>query len=412
MTHKGNSGISPLHATDRIIAIDALRGFAVLGILIMNIQSFSMPGAAYINPTAFGNLTDVNRLIWIISHVVASEKFMSIFAMVFGAGVILFYEKLKVGNQSNIYLHYRRMLWLLLFGMLHAYLLWYGDILVAYSLCGMLVFLLRKKKPSTLIWISFVFFIIPILFYTSSYLSLPMWSHASQEQILQSWKPEHDKLISELHAMQGGWLEQMKVRVPAAIFMQTSLFAMESFWRIMSMMLLGMALYKMKVLTGEQSQRSYLGLGFGGLLIGTFLTGIGVFLNFENEWGLRFSMFLGRHFNYIGSVASALGYIGFLMLISKSRHMDFLKNTLAVIGRMAFSNYILQTLICTFIFYGHGLGHFGKSGRIVQSFVVISVWLILTIFSLFWLKYFRFGPLEWAWRSLTYWKLQPLMKKG
>jgi uncharacterized protein len=411
MEQNSKSIVTPVQSTDRLLSLDTLRGFAVLGILIMNIQSFSLPGAAYINPTAYGSLVDVNKVIWIISHLIASEKFISIFAMLFGAGILLFSDKLRSAGIRSAPLHYRRLFWLFVFGMLHAYLLWYGDILVALSLCGMLVFIFRKKKPSSLLWISLIFFIIPIIFYTSSSLTMPYWSAEARQQLAETWKPEHETIMKEIDAMRGSWLDQMGVRVPAAFFMQTSLFLMETFWRLMSMMLLGMALYKMNFLSGNFSKRSYLSVAIGGILIGVFIGGIGVVLNFETEWTMRFSMFLGRHFNYIGSVVMAVGYSAALILISKSYHLDFLKNTLAVIGRMAFSNYILQTIICTTIFYGFGFGRFAKSGRIILSLEVLIIWLIITLFSLFWLKYFRYGPLEWTWRSLTYWKIQPLTKE-
>ena len=147
--------------TERIISIDVLRGVAVLGILIMNIQSFSMIGAAYINPTAYGDLTGLNKWVWIFSHMFDDDKVMSIFSMLFGAGVIIFTSRALDKSRRAGPLHYRRIFWLFVFGMIHAYLIWYGDILVAYSLCGALVFVFRKLKPKTLILISIAFFYCP-----------------------------------------------------------------------------------------------------------------------------------------------------------------------------------------------------------------------------------------------------------
>ncbi|NTV51300.1 MAG: hypothetical protein HGA69_00490 [Desulfobulbaceae bacterium] len=155
--------ISPTSLSERILSLDVLRGIAVLCILIMNIQSFSMIGAAYINPAAYGDLTGINKWVWILSHILASEKFMSIFSMLFGAGIILFTERAIAKERKPSALHYRRMFWLLVFGMLHAYLIWYGDILVAYSLCGMLAFVFRKMKPKKLIIFSSLFFIVPVI---------------------------------------------------------------------------------------------------------------------------------------------------------------------------------------------------------------------------------------------------------
>jgi len=411
MAEKTKPFVSPINNADRIISLDVLRGFAVLGILIMNIQSFAMPAATYINPSAYGNLQDYNLWIWIVSHIIASEKFMSIFSILFGAGILLFADKVAAGNGKPWPLHFRRMFWLFVFGMLHAYLLWYGDILVAYSICGLLAFTFRKKKPASLLRISFLFFLVPILFYTMSYLSLPLWPDESYQQVLKSWKPDMDYIRGEISAMKGSWLSQMEYRVPGAVFLQTQLFLMETFWRVMSMMLLGMALYKWKILSAEMSRKTYFTMAAIGVLFGYFISATGVLLNFENEWALRFSMFLGRHFNYIGSILAAIGYIGILMIISKSFHLLYIKYTLAVVGRMAFSNYFLQTLICVFIFYGFGLAKFGNSGRIAQSVMVVAIWIIILLFSFLWLRVFHFGPLEWTWKSLTYWKIQPMMRK-
>ncbi len=139
----------PVSERERIFTLDVLRGFAVLGILPMNIQDFSMPGAAYLNPTAYGDLHGANYWVWLLSHLLADEKFMTIFSMLFGAGIFLMTSRIEAAGQPSAALHYRRMGWLVLFGLLHAYLLWSGDILFSYGVCGLLVFLFRKWRPRT-----------------------------------------------------------------------------------------------------------------------------------------------------------------------------------------------------------------------------------------------------------------------
>src|SRR5712692_3063027 len=132
---------------ERIASLDVLRGLAVLGILVMNIQSFAMIEAAYSNPTAFGDLKGANYLVWLLSHVLADQKFMTIFAMLFGAGIVLMTGRREKAGLRTAAVHYRRMGALALFGILHAYVFWYGDILFSYALCGMLVYLLRRLRP-------------------------------------------------------------------------------------------------------------------------------------------------------------------------------------------------------------------------------------------------------------------------
>ncbi len=400
--------ILPVVPSGRIISIDLLRGFAVLGILIMNIQTFAMISAAYMNPDAWGDITGINKWVWIITHVFASEKFMSIFSILFGAGVLLFAAKaLEKGRRSGP-LHYRRMFWLLIFGMLHAYLIWYGDILVAYSLCGMLVFLFRKAKPTKLIIVASVFFIIPVLLMLFAGFTMGYWPQEAIDGSMESWKPAIEKANEEIQIMRGGWIEQMDKRVMLAIFLQTMAFFWFVLWRVTGMMLLGMMLFKTGVLTAQKSNRFYVSMAFIGIISGYVISGWGVYNNFEAGWSMGYSQFFGSIFNYFGSLGSALGYIGVVMLIAKSVRYGGLKRVFAAVGKMAFTNYILMSIICMFIFYGNGFGLFGKVDRTLQLLFVAGIWIIILIVSPLWLKYFRFGPLEWIWRVLTYWKYQPM----
>jgi len=387
---------------DRIISLDILRGVAVLGILVMNIQSFSMPSAAYINPTAYGDLHGLNRWVWILSHMLASQKFMSIFSMLFGAGVIIFAENAISKGKNSALLHYRRMGWLLVFGLIHGYLLWYGDILFTYGLCGMLLFVFRNISPKKLVWIGFGFFVIPIMLDSLFAFSMPYWPEETLQSTKQSWLPDELFINHYLEAYGGNWLEQMEIRVPGTIFMQSGLFFMQTFWRVMSMMLLGMALFRWSILSAERSNGFFLRMTIIGLLAGYLLSALGVVLNFRQGWSMEFSMFLGKQFNYVGSVGTALGYVGLVMLLCNSSSLQGFKRIFSAVGRMAFTNYILMTLICTFLFYGHGLGLIGSVERKIQILIVFGVWTVLMIISPLWLKKFRYGPLEWCWRRLTY----------
>ena len=399
-----------MEPSKRILSLDLLRGVAVLGILLMNIQSMSMPTAAYINPTAYGDLTGLNKWIWILSHILASQKFMSIFSILFGAGIILFTENALAKGRNCAALHYRRMAWLMVFGLLHGYLLWHGDILFTYSLCGMLLFLFRKLPPRKLVGIGFGFFLVPLALDSLIAFSMPYWPEEAYASTMESWRLSGAALQDYLTAYRGSWLEQMELRVPETLFMQTQWFFMHTFWRVMAMMLLGMALFKWKVLSAELSKTSYVRISLIGLSLGILLSSTGVILNFKKGWSMEFSMFIGNQFNYLGSVATALGYMGVVMLVVKSKFFHRAKNSLSAVGRMAFTNYILMSLICTFLFYGHGLGLFGSVERKMQALVVLGVWILLIFFSTFWMKHLRYGPLEAFWRSLTYGRWQALKK--
>jgi uncharacterized protein len=332
----------------------------------------------------------------------ASEKFMSIFSMLFGAGILLFTERAEQKGNNSALLHYRRMGWLLIFGLMHAYLLWTGDILVSYSLCGMLVFLFRNKRPFTLVGIAFAFFLVPILLELYFVWSIPYWPEETMQFTMDSWKPGTETLQHYLDVYRSGWWDQMELRVPGSIFMQTGYFFMEAFWQVMALMLLGMALYKGEFFTGSRSSSFYRRTILIGLLSGYMLSGLGVWLNFNYQWTMEFSMFLGSEFNYVGSVGVAMGYSALVMLFSKAPAGKGIKAVLSAVGRMAFSSYILMTLVCTFLFYGHGLGLYGSMERKYQILLVPAIWILITILSTWWLRRFRFGPLERIWRALTY----------
>ena len=387
---------------ERILALDLLRGVALAGILIMNIQSFSMPSAAYINPTAYGDLTAWNKWVWIISHLVASGKFMSIFSILFGAGVLIFIENAISRGDHAARLHFRRMGWLLLFGMIHGYLLWSGDILVCYSLCGMLIWFFRNRSADRLLRAAFIFFLIPMLLGILWAFTMPFWDAGSVESMLETWSPDAKSISLIVERMRGGWLEQMKVRVPHTISMQTTVFMAETAWRVISMMLLGMFLLKREVLTAKRSRSFYTRMTLIGLFSGYLLSAIGVWMNFHKGWTLEYSMFLGGQFNYVGSLAVALGYIGLLMLIVKSDRFQVFTRAFSALGRTAFSNYIFQTLICTLIFYGTGLGLFGSVERKYHLLIVFGIWILQILLTTLWLNRFRQGPLEWLWRRLSY----------
>jgi uncharacterized protein len=204
----------------------------------------------------------------------------------------------------------------------------------------------------------------------------------------------------------------MSIRIPAAINLQTSVFLIYMGWRVAGLMLIGMALYKWGVITAQKSKSFYLTTCIVMGTIGVLIVAFGIFRNFAASWVVEYSMFLGSLFNYWGSLFISAAYISIIMLISISSRGSGITKILAAVGRMAFTNYLLQSLICTFIFYGHGFGLFGSLERIFQILIVFAVWITQLIISPIWLRYFRFGPIEWLWRSLTYWKLQPMRNRN
>ena len=402
----------PTQPSKRIIAIDLLRGFALLGILLMNIQSFSMPEAAYFNPAAYGDLTGINRLVWTLSHIFADQKFMTIFSLLFGAGIILFTSRLEERGMPSLKMHYRRTFWLLIFGLVHAYLFWIGDILVAYALCAFVVVWFRKLSPRWLVLLGLILFAVPSVLAGLMGGSMAYWPPEMVEEMTLEFSPDAATIQEEIEIYRGSWLTQMEARVPGSLAMQTMAFIFWSGGRAGGLMLMGMALFKWGVLSAQRSRRFYLGMMLVGLFVGISLAAYGVVQNFAHDWSMAYSRWgAGFHFNYWGSLLVSMGYIGLIMLWAQWGGLAKLQYALASVGRMALSNYFLHTLIATTLFYGHGFGLFGSVSRIWQLIIVLLIWTFQLIWSPIWLNYFRFGPAEWLWRSLTYWKLQPMRKK-
>ena len=405
-----SASTGPTGESERIAVLDVLRGFALLGILVMNIQSFSMIGSAYFNPTAYGSLEGLNLWVWAVSHLLADLKFMGVFSMLFGAGIVLMWQRCEKSNRSFLGVHYRRMGWLLLFGLLHSYLLWFGDILFPYAVCGMIVCWFRKLRPGTLIVLGFLLLLVGSSIYLLSGLSMPMWPEEDLNDFIEtSWSPSPEGIEEELATYRGGWLEQMPLRAESALGMQVFVLPIFFLWRAGGLMLLGMGLFKLGVFSGERSKTLYALLAGIGALAGLPLIGYGIFRNFEAGWPPS-TFFVGLQLNYWASISVSLGWVGVVTLIYLKEALPGLTVKLAAVGRMALSNYLLQTLICTTIFYGHGLGYFGYVSRVGQICVVVLIWVGLLLISPWWLSRFRYGPFEWLWRSLSYWSLLPFRR--
>ncbi len=399
---------APVKAGERIAAIDVLRGFAVLGILAMNVQSYSMVSAAYLNPAANDKLAGAGFAVWVLTHVFFDTKFMSIFSMLFGAGMALMAERAASRGASATGVHYRRQFWLLILGLAHAHLIWYGDILVPYALCGFILYSLRNVRPRRLIIAGFGMTAVTVVLFLLSALSIPSMPAETRDGMEHGWAPPIAQVEAEIAAYTNGWLEQMPHRTANALGLETVVFLLLFFWRSGGLMLVGMGLYKLGVLSARSSPTFYKRLATAGFGLGLPIVAAGVIFNIRHDFAFEHSMFQGTVFNYVGSLGVFLGYVALVMLAVQNGWLPGLQRRLQAAGRMAFTNYISQSVICTLIFYGHGLGLFEQVDRLTQLAMVVTIWALQLLWSPWWLARFRFGPLEWLWRSLTYMKLQPM----
>jgi uncharacterized protein len=347
--------------------------------------------------------------------------------MLFGAGLVLM--GMRAARFAGVY--YRRLLWLGLIGMAHGYLLWWGDILFFYAIGGLLLYPLRRLSPRTLLTIGIILLLVglPMSSGMGYFFSFMKATAAEAEALMQAgetpnemqmgfyegWQdarsgmaPTPEDIAEEIEMHQGGYWDIVVGRAPDLLFSQ--IFGTVFFvpWRIAGLMLIGMALMKLGVFAARRSPRFYIlciAFGYG---IGLPLAAFSAYTQFAHDFYFLYTFKVGGHFNYVGSTLVAVGHIGVVMLICRSGVLPWLRSRLSDVGRMAFTNYLLQSVICTTLFYGYGFGLYGRVGRLSQMGVVVLVWIVLIALSAFWLRRFRFGPAEWLWRSLTYWRRQPM----
>lgn len=421
-------------AGDRIAALDIYRGFALIGILIINIPAFALPGAAATGPFQIGTPTALDRAVVGVLDFLVEGTARGSFGLLFGAGVIILTSRLEAKGKPAADIHLRRNLWLVIFGAIHGYvLLWLYDILYTYGLVGILLFVFRKLRPRTLLILG-ALALVPI------YVPTPMDINAEfekqvealalverveagdelteeEQDTLDDWVLERDRLPDEekrtelTETFRGGYAGIFADRAPKVFEGHTSYFYTTLLWDSAAFMLIGMGLCKLGVITGEKSSRFY-------LMLALVAYGIGAPLQAANYWFMLTDSIepaarsYGWWFYDARRLAMTLGHLGLVMLFAKTLSASQPARTLASMGRMALTMYIGQTVICSLLFYGFGFGLFGKINEAGLFACVIAIIVTQGIAARLWLARFRFGPLEWAWRSLTYWKRQPFIRQA
>ena len=411
MGHTAISGTSihSPHASDngrRIHVIDTLRGFALLGILIMNIPHFAGPFVLH-NPTAYGNFTGVEQWIWNLSHVLADQKFMTIFSPLYGAGILLLTSRQEQRARTSKRVFFARSIWLLFFGLAHYFLLWDGDILITYALAGMVAYLFRRRKASTLLFWGLTFVSMNTILIFGARLAPP----GELEDLIRYFNGSPENFAALMDIFQGPYGGQLRYRFLEFVDSFLPLLGFWGLWRAGGLMLIGMAALKWNVLTAVRSDRFYINLALLGLGVGWPVVAWGLWDNMRQGWNFWHTFLgVGYLYNYWGSLLVSAGYIAIVMLWGRGERRLGLRSRFAAVGRMAFTNYLLHTLICSSIFYGFGLGLYAQVNRVGQMGIVLTVWLFQLWLSPLWLERFRHGPLEWMWRSLTYFERLPFKR--
>lgn len=433
------NGAKPVASADRIKSIDAIRGVALLGILMMNIPGFGINWDFW-NRVLTGPRTGADYYTFATVFTLFEGTMRGLFSMLFGAGMVLFMQNKQdvPGGPAVSEYYYRRLLWLVLFGVFNAYiLLWQGDILFFYGLCGMLLFPFRKLKPKWLIVIA--------LFCMSVNMVKTQWgwNETRTKKIAYNKAKEAEKEKKTLTPEQQGaiavWTNIEKNQKPDTLWSNRNVRKMSAgyatifeyfiprnsfgeawymyhgVWDMLTMMFLGMGLYLLGFFSNKLRTSTYvmwLLIGYGlGIPIGWVIVD-SAFVSATNFGDYVDSLRIPHEtFAEFRRVFLTIGHASLVMLVYRSKIVPWLMKALSNVGQMAFTNYLMQSIICTWFFYGYGFGNYNKLYFHQLYYVVLAVWIFQLIFSSIWLRYFRFGPFEWLWRSLTYWKKQPMKLK-
>jgi uncharacterized protein len=386
-------------APTRIKSLDVLRGVGVLGMLAIHIQLFAYPALTRWNPTAYGDFTGLNWWVWLATSLLADGKFITIFAMLLGVSIVMLASEAADRDVSAWRTHMRRMAVLFVLGLLHAYFLWYGDMLVPLALSGSVAFFARRLSTGKLLVLG------GLVFAIASVISVALtWSTAQSDPAALAawraqWTPRPAIINLEIAQYRGGWAEQMAHRVPAALEMETVSFVTRLLWQMTGLMLMGMALFKLGVLSAARSRAFYVRMATLGFGAGIMLIALGLRRSYATKWDLLDFVLISEQLHYWGNLFEALGWVALVMLLCQR---GWPLRSVAAVGRMALTNYLLQSVICTTIFYGHGLGLFGRVDRAGQLAVVVGIWAFQLLASSVWLRYFAVGPVEWLTRWLVF----------
>jgi len=407
----------------RHLSIDAVRGFAVLGILLMNIVGMGLPTFAYLNPAYAGGDTGADLWTWAVNNVLTDGKMRALFTMLFGASTVLIAERAEGGRPGPFQTHYRRMFWLFVIGMAHAYLLWFGDILVPYAVAGLVIFPFRKLaiRTQAIVGVAVLAALFGYHLFETRMIDeihAAALAPGASADAVKAWAdirllldPPASMAREQIAGFGGDVWQALKARTQVAWLLHTTIVPSDEIPEAIGQMFLGMALFRSGFFTLGWSRRAYgwaMAVGYGLAAPVTAALAWMIWKSgFEPLALHRLEVLQAPTRPLIGLAHGAL-----IMTLVRSGAGRTLVERLAAAGRMAFSNYLMTSIITTFVFCGFGLGLYGRLSRFEQLYVVAAVWAFILIWSKPWLARFHYGPFEWIWRSLVKMAPQPFLKRG
>ena len=396
-----------------------MRGIAILGILLLNITGFAWPEIVYVSPRApTAPISPADDWTWLALFVVTDGKFRGLFSLLFGASMLLFVDRAdatreRFGGRDGAVLQRRRLGWLALFGLAHFFLIWWGDILFLYAVCGFVALAMRQWRPRQLMLAALTIYASGILtlgaltaFGAARWLGLPEVGGEPPAAMIARYGAE---ARGEIVATLGSWPEQVSHMIGDA-WSDPLVTVAFSWFETIPLMLIGMALFKSGLFAGTWDAERLRRWATWGIGAGLVLTLPLAWWLWREQFALPLTLFVWLGPAAIGRLASTIGYAALAVLLARRFAPTALGQRLIACGRMAFSNYIATSLVMTFIFHGWGLGWFASIGRLPLMGFVLLGWMLMLAWSKPWLARYRFGPLEWAWRSLTYGQIAPIRR--
>jgi uncharacterized protein len=404
----------PLQLNQRIEILDLLRGFALLGILMVNMPLMNAPFATGMGKFSIWTDPLNEQFSWIL-HFFFTGKFYTLFSMLFGIGFYFFLRKSDETGNSVVPVFRRRLGWLLAIGVLHVVLLWYGDILVFYALFGFLLILFRKKSTKSLIIWAIVIMLLPVLFalllvlFFQFALSVPEMADEISRSFVEGTSRLENLIAQTITVYStGSFSEIVKIRL---VEYQNQLGGLFFFYpNVLAMFLVGLVFAKKKVFEDLEAHKGF----FKKLLLFSLVPAI------AGNWILaRFSesasyvifdwdIFWVQVGMALGGPALTFVYISVIAHCFYKGYFKKLTDLIAQTGRMALTNYLMQSVIATTLFFSYGFGLYGKVNIWQGMLLTVAIYIVQVIWSHFWLKHYRFGPMEWLWRTLTYGKKQKM----
>jgi uncharacterized protein len=413
-----------------VASLDFIRGISVLGILASNIVTYARPNEARRVLALVHEVTWTEWFPWIVNYVVIDGKFRSMFAALFGAGLVVFIERARARGAPARWLQFHRLAWLALFGALHFIFLFEGDILLQYALLGVVAMWVVFWNPRLLIALGVLMIGVDTLLSSNE-----LWQDAARERVALAapadapqrieyekyWQGQRDAVTAESKVMAHGSLGDIVAfrfgndhgnnqGINWEALLDPVLSLKYVFLQYLPMMMIGAALYRLGFFSGAWNRRRMLAWGFTGVAVGSVAAlALGLWLMREHwPFALNYYVFYGP--TDILRLPVTLGYMAVLVALAPLIVPRGVGQRLVAAGQMALTNYLGMSFVMALIFQGWGLGLFDRFDRFEQWGFMLLGFALMLAWSKPWLARFRFGPLEWVWRCLTYWRLFPLQR--